>query len=201
MNRPLSLILLIILLSLFAGCEKEPERMDDYLVDFATLLKEGTGYRFRLDNNRVLIPGEMNDYKGEEGQRVILNYIPLKGDTIRIRRLSDIFTDVIQTDGFPEEYTGDPVKILSVWVGGNHLNMIMEIEYHSVVHKVSLLRDPSTPTVDLWFSHSRNGDPRGHPQTMYASFSLQALYAGEGGNITPFRLFINTDRGMREFHF
>ncbi len=25
-----------------SGCDKEPERMDDYLVEFATLLKEGS---------------------------------------------------------------------------------------------------------------------------------------------------------------
>lgn len=200
MNSPLSLLMAIILLSLLTGCEKEPERMDDYLVDFATLQKEGTEYRFRLDNNRIVIPTGVDDYKGNEGQRVILNYVPLNGDTIQIRRISDIFTDVIQEDGFPERYTDDPVKIQSVWVGGDYLNMIMEIEYHSLAHKVSLLRDPSSASVDLWFSHSRNNDPHGYPQMMYASFSLQSLHPGSNGTI-PLRLFINTHTGMREFHF
>ena len=186
MNSPLSLLMSIILLSLLTGCEKEPERMDDYLVDFATLLKEGTEYRFRLDNNRIVIPTGVDDYKGNEGQRVILNYVPLNGDTIQIRRISDIFTDVIQEDGFPERYTDDPVKIQSVWVGGDYLNMIMEIEYHSVPHKVSLLRDPSTASVDLWFSHSRNNDPHGYPQMMYASFSLQSLRPASNGTTIPF---------------
>ena len=201
MNRPRSLLLLIMLLSLSAGCDKEPERMDNYLVEFATLLKEGTGYRFGLDNNRIVIPEKPDDYEGNEGQRVILNYTPLKGDTIRIRHITDIFTGVIQTAGFPEQYAGDPVKILSIWVGGEYLNMILETEYHSVAHKVSLLRDPSSAPADLWFSHSRNNDPPGYPQKMYASFSLQHLRAGSNGSAIPFRLFINTDTGVREFHF
>lgn len=200
MKREITILWLSCLLLLFAGCEKEPKRMDDYLVDFATLLEEGTGYRFRLDNNRIMIPKGVDDYKGKEGQRVILNYIPLKGDTIQVRRISDIFTGMIQPDGFPEGYVDDPVKIKSVWVGGDYLNMIMEIEYHSVPHVVSLFRDHSSGTIDLWFSHSRNNDPRGYPQTMYTSFSLQRLRSESNNALIPFRLFINSQTGQRTFH-
>jgi len=39
-----------------SGCDKKPERMDDYLVEFATLLKEGSSIRFQLDNGQLLIP-------------------------------------------------------------------------------------------------------------------------------------------------
>lgn len=201
MKSPLSLLMPIILLSLLTGCEKEPERMDNYLVNFATVLKEESGYRFRLDNNRTVIPKIMDDYKGSEGQRVILNYTPLKGDTIHVRRISDIFTDVIQQNGFPERYVDDPVRIQSVWVAGDYLNMIIEIEYHSVPHVVSLFRDHLSDTVNLWFSHSRNNDPRGYQRTMYASFSLQSLRNGSNSTAIPFRLFIHTPAGMREFQF
>ncbi len=199
MKRPLSLLIPILLLSLLTGCEKEPERMDNYLVNFATVRKENTHYRFRLDNNQLLVPEKLDDYNGRDGQRVIINYTPLKGDTVHIRRISDIFTDVIQLDGFPEKYVDDPVKIQSVWVGSNYLNMIMEIEYHSVPHVVSLFSDPSSDTIDLWFSHSRNNDPRGYQRRMYASFSLQHLRDGSTTTPIPFRLFINTPGGRREF--
>lgn len=200
MRREIIVLGLSFLFFLTAGCEKEPERMDDYLVDFATLVKEGTAYRFRLDNNRVLIPKEVTDYSGNNGQRVILNYVPLKGDSIRIRSISDIFTDSIQTDGFPERYSNDPVKILSVWVGGGYLNMILEMEYHSVAHRAALFSDPSSPSVDLWFSHSRENDPRGYPQKLYASFSLHSLHTATNNAAIPFRLFIHTYTGIRELH-
>lgn len=200
MRREIIVLWLFFLFLLVTGCEKETNRMDDYLVDFATVLKEGASYRFRLDNNRIVIPKMLDDYKGNVGQRVILNYSPLKGDTIHVRGITNIFTDVIQTDGFPEQYTGDPVKIQSIWVGGDYLNMVLEIEYHSVPHKVSLLRDHASDSVDLWFSHSRNNDPRGYPQKMYASFSLQHLRSADSSSTIPFRLFIHTYSGMREFH-
>ena len=199
MRREIIVVVFSFLFFLTAGCEKEPKRMDDYLVDFATLLKEGSTYRFRLDNNRILIPQEVTDYSGNNGQRVILNYVPLRGDSIRIRSISDIFTGGIQTDGFPERYSNDPVKILSVWVGGGYLNMILEMEYHSVAHRVALFSDASSPTVDLWFSHSRENDPRGYPQKLYASFSLHSLRTSANSAVIPFRLFINTHTGIREF--
>jgi len=194
------LVLCITLLMLTAdGCEKEPKRMDDYFVEFATVKREGTGYRFLLDNGRLLIPLE-TDYTGKEGQRVILNYVPWQGDTVKINYISDIFTGVVQSDAFPERYPKDPVKIQSVWVGGDYLNMAIEIEYHSKPHKVALFRDLSSPTIDLWFSHSRENDPPGYPQIMYASFLLSSLRTLNRDSI-PFKVFIQTYDGLREMQF
>ena len=198
--KSILLVLWVALLLLpAAGCEKEPKRLDDYFVDFATVKKEGAGYRFLLDNGRLLIPKE-TDYTGNEGQRVILNYVPWQGDTVKINYITDIFTGVVQSDGFPERYVKDPVKIQSIWVGGDYLNMIIEVEYHSKPHKVALFRDLSSPTVDLWFSHSRENDPPGYPQMMYASFLLSSLRT-QNGVSTPFRVFIRTRDGLRDMQF
>jgi hypothetical protein len=83
--------LVFLLILLLSSCEKDPGRMDDYLVEFATVVKENSKYRFRLDNGRLLIPEEVKDYSGEEGQRVILNYVPLGGDAIKINFVSNIY--------------------------------------------------------------------------------------------------------------
>ena len=199
MKSTLLALLIALLLLQAAGCDKEPKRLDDYFVDFTTVQKEGAGYRFLLDNGRLLIPRE-TDYTGNEGQRVILNYVPWQGDTVKINHISDIFTGFVQSDGFPERYKNDPVKIQSVWVGGDYLNMIIEVEYHSKAHKVALFRDLSSPTVDLWFSHSREDDPPGYPQMMYASFLLSSLRTQSGDSV-PFRVFIQTYDGQREMQF
>ncbi|SCD21199.1 NigD-like protein [Proteiniphilum saccharofermentans] len=173
--------------------------MDDYLVEFATVVKENSNYRFRLDNGRLLIPDEVKDYSGEEGQRVILNYIPLGGDAIKINFVSNIFTGTIQSDGFPQNYSDDPVKIQSVWVGGDWLNLVLEIEYLNMPHKVALFRDRSSSSVDLYFSHSSENDPPGYPRMMYASFLLSDLREQVGSSPVPFRFFINTYTGIRIF--
>ena len=64
--------------------------MENYLVEFATVIKENSKYHFKLDNGRVLIPDESKQYSGEGGQRVILNYTPLEGDAIKINSVSKI---------------------------------------------------------------------------------------------------------------
>ena len=81
----------MVLSILLAGCSKEPDRMDDYLVEFATLLREAGSIRFALDNGRVLVP--VNDEKASgDNANVLLNYVPLKGDSIKINYASPIFT-------------------------------------------------------------------------------------------------------------
>lgn len=196
--RSYTVTLLVFLFLFLFGCKKDPERMDDYLVEFATVVKESSNYRFRLDNGRLLIPEEIKNYSGDNGQRVILNYIPLEGDAIKINYVSDIFTGTVQRDGYPNDYSNDPVKIQSVWIGGDWLNLIVETEYHSTPHKVSLLLDPSSDSTDLYFSHSSNGDPPGYPRKMYLSFLLSDLRE-QAGMPVPFRLFINSYTGIRIF--
>lgn len=190
---------IVLLLLPLPSCEKEPQRLDDYFVDFATVKKDNAAYRFQLDNGRLLIPFE-TDYSGQEGQRVIINYVPLQGDTVKIQSIGDILTGAVQSEGFPQKLTKDPVKIQSIWVGGDYLNMIIEAEYHSKPHRVALFRDASSPTPDLYFSHSREQDPAGYPQKMYASFLLSSLRTGKATPIS-FRLFIQTYDGLREIPF
>lgn len=155
---------------------------------------------FQLDNQRILIPKELKNYSGNNGQRVILNYTPLRGDTIKVNDVANIFTGAIQLPGFFQQPSKDPVKIQSVWVGGDYLNMIFETEYHSEQHLIGLfIMDPSSTPKELYFSHSRNNDPPGYPQTFYASFLISSLRPAGSSDPVSFRLFVNTYTGMREF--
>ncbi len=177
--------------------------MDDYFVEFATLLKEGSSIRFQLDNGQLLTPESNNNIKGEHKQRVILNYTPLDDDLIKVNQVSPIYTGAIEK-GYPERYSNDPVKVQSVWVSGGYLNLIIEVEYFEKPNTLALLRNPEATSIDLYLSHSRNSDLPGYLQVMHASFLLSALRPGpehskESNGPVPFRLFINTHTGMRVF--
>ncbi|MDD3074918.1 MAG: NigD-like C-terminal domain-containing protein [Proteiniphilum sp.] len=189
----------ILVVLLLTSCEAEPERLDDYFLEFATVKWDGGECLFRLDNGRLLIP-QSTDYTGKEGQRVVLSYTPLQGDTVKINRVSEIFTAPLLTEGFPNKLAKEPVKIQSIWVGGDYLNMIIETEYHSKPHKVALFQDTTSSTIDLHFSHSRESDPPGYPQVMYCSFLLESLRT-KNEDFIPFRLFIHTYDGLREIPY
>lgn len=179
------------------ACGKESGRIDDFLVEFATVVKPADKITFQLDNNKSLIPKELKDFSGKDGQRVILNYTPLRGDTVRVNSISDIFTGTIQESDNVDALIKDPVKIQSVWVGGNYLNLILEIEYYDKTHVIGLFRDTKPSAVELHFSHSRNGDKPGYSKKLYASFLLSAIKTSNSP--TPFRFHINTHNGVRVF--
>jgi hypothetical protein len=187
-----------ILLVFITGCKEESWRMDDFKVDFVTVLNENTQFRFQLDNGQILTSINPEVYNGENGQRVVMNYTPLEDNRIRIRGVSNIFTGNIRNEGYSEQLAKEPVRIQSVWFAGNYLNMILEIQVHSVPHTIGLYRNPASETIDLHFSYSRNNDPAGNARMLYASFRLNELREEENSPVS-FRLFMNTYSGGREF--
>lgn len=195
-NRFILFSVCLILLPLVA-CEEDLPRMDDYLVDYATLNKSGNTVTFQLDNNRIIFPKDNKEYPGLNDQRAIINYSPYKDDTVKINNVSPIFTDKIRLQGFQETVHNDPVKVQSIMVSGDYLNLVLEIEYHSKPHSIALFQKTDLPI--LYFSHSRNDDPPGYPQMMYSSFSLTKLRNEGSTEHIPFSLFINTHEGLREF--
>jgi hypothetical protein len=193
-------LLVILSLTLIQGCDKKPERMDDFLAEFATVIKQGDTYRFKLDNGKVLSPIEVKDFHGSDGDRVILYWTPLNGDKIEIKNITPVFSGDVLFEGYPENYKNDPLKIISVWVEGDYLNLILEIEYHSTPHTIALYKDTSTEGTDLYLSHSMNNDPPGYFQIMYASFRLSKLKSLKETEV-PFRLFIYSNKELRQFNF
>lgn len=191
-------ILIILFLFTFVGCDKEIQRIDDYMVEFATVIKQSGNYSFKLDNGTILTPQEDIKFKSEDGIRVILNWVPSNSNIVKINSVSPIYTGKVQNSGYPESYFKEPIKIQSIWIGGDYLNMIYEIEYNSLQHKISLLRDMDSNYIDLYFSHSRNNDPRGYPKMIYSSFLLSDIRDAEIDGETPFNLYINTDKGLRK---
>ena len=199
MKKRIPVLIALLLWVSLPGCNKEEQRLDSYFVEFATVIVEGTNYRFRLDDGTLLTPRSLS-YKGFHGQRVLLNFVRLEGENIKVRKIINIFTADIRQHGFPEEYRNAPVKIESIWVRGGYLNLVLEIEYHDKDHQFALFRDRSAATIDLYLSHDTNNDPPGSIQKRYASFNLKDLRNGSTDPI-PFRVIINSYTGTRIFNF
>ncbi len=192
------LIYLIGVLIFTFGCDKDVMRLDDFYLEFATVTKSAKGLNFELDDYRILTPEKAPNYTGNEGQRVILNYTPLKDNTIKINSISDIHTGAIQYTDNTDTIPTDMVKVQSVWTAGKYLNMIIEVEYFDIEHSVGIVRNISTPDINLYFTHSTNNDPRGYQKKMYISFSLSP-FMNESNIDTPINLFVNTYDGIKKY--
>ena len=182
-------------LLLFFGCEKESIRIDDFFVEFAIVKKNESNFAFLLDNGKVLTLKSPTNLDLEDGKRVILNYTPLEDGFIKVNSARRVFMDSIKIDGYPENIKTDPVKIISVWVSGNYLNMSLESDYHSKAHQAALFRDMNVNEQTLYFSYSREDDPAGAPTLTYLSFNLESLQKKN------FTVYINTYKGKRKLQF
>lgn len=189
-------ILFLALLFLTLSCQKEMERMDNLFLEFATVEKQSSAIRFRLDNQQLLTPKSNPGYKGRVGQRVILNYTPLSGDTIKINQVVNIFTSILEEREQPM-LNWNPIWLQSAWVSGGYLNMIIEVEYYQGGHKLELTRNKEKAPADIFLYFSREKDPPGFRQKMYLSFSLQPL-TEDDDPVETLNLYLNTeDDGIR----
>ena len=200
MKKRKLLFFTVAILLLISSCRDDSFRVDDYLVEFATTKFESNTYHFILDNGEILTPEKIESFNGKTGQRVLLNYILLKGNRIQIRHILPIFTGHIETNDLPSQNEIDPVKLQSVWIGGNYLNLIFEVEYHSKAHSISLVRDISSSSPEIHLLHSRNDDLRGYQRIMHASFNLESLRSEFGETSIPLIFHIKTYSGFRQIN-
>lgn len=191
-------IYLLLLVFLTIGCEKEIERMDDFFVEFATVKQYPDKVGFVLDNYRELLPENAFQYSGEDGQRVILNYTPVMEDIVRINSLSDVYTSNIIIDNDIDFSIIEKVKLQSVWVGGDYLNIIFEAEFYEKNPSVGVLLDSNSEGINLYFAFKRNGDSPGYQRKFYTSFALDLIISDSEDN-TPFKFYIDTYDGLKEY--
>lgn len=189
-----------LLFFLFIGCEKDPTRMDNFFIEFATIDRGGEELTFVLDNHkRLLSPSHKTNI--EDGKRVILNYTPISGDEVRVNSLSLVFSSDIKMYDRVSELNNDPIKIQSVWVGGDYLNMIFYMDFFEENHSIGVLRDINSEGIDLYFAHDRNDDPLGYQKKIFASFPISILKSESiEGDTVPFTLHIDTYLGRVEYN-
>ena len=193
MRNRTTLIFSVLVLLFFVSCDKKDSRIPDFLVEFATVIKNESSITIQLDNGNILTPEpSSNKLDIEHGSRVIINYTPLENSSIKINSIQQIFLGNIE-EGFPEQLVSNPIKIISIWVSGSYLNISLQADYHSKPHSVSLFRDTNAEKPTLYLSYSREDDPAGAPTRMYLSFNLGDLPNED------FIVYIDTYDGKRRF--
>ncbi|MDD2475354.1 MAG: NigD-like C-terminal domain-containing protein [Dysgonamonadaceae bacterium] len=194
MKNKFTILFLLIIIPFFFSCEKEMERLDNFLVEFAIVLKTASStISFKLDNGTILIPEKSTTNELENGNRVLMNYTPLENNTIQINNIRKVFMESYHDKGYPEKVIKDPIKVISIWQSGKYLNMSFVVDYHSKTHTTGLFRDIEAEETTFYFSYSREEDPPGAPTQTYLSFNMEEL---QDKNFT---VIVNTYDGVRKF--
>lgn len=120
------------------------------------------------------------------GQRVIAGFSMLEGQStppvVDVYQLYKVLTKPIFQNPSPEESDSlghDRIQIVSVWVGGGHLNVrfrYMAAFYTIRPHFINMVyesREPSAPgVIDLAFRHNAQGSPRDRWRNGCVSFPI-----------------------------
>lgn len=206
--------LLTCLMLLACGCSGDEPSAQMTLADIVTF----GGYRsgrpvFTLrkngDSPLITLTGEdgrtLKDV--EEGQRVLLRYLPTSGEAytsgdVAVRSVVRINYDKLRK-GPLEGWDADPVYMLALWRTGEYLNIECKVEYADEARRFYLVLDEDTasdPVPQLYLMHDMGDAPANFSRHIYASWDMSALWNGEGCRGVTVHLR-DSNRGIDEVTF
>lgn len=144
--------------------------------------------------------------------RIISNYEVVQAEGtegVRLYAVSAAIAPVpLPADKFADGVKTDPVDVLSIWLGRNYLNLMLEVkaqharhQFHFVENRVTVDAEARRSSVELTLYHDDGGDTQAYTQRAYCSVPL-AGYAVEGVDVVELDFHVHTYSGeVSTYHF
>lgn len=175
------------LLFLMTACGDDDYNYPPVKLEFVTV-KSGADGRIQ-----TLIPDKGNalsvveDYSGstisaDSEARVMSNYEVLPdGNAVKIYALQSVS---VLTPQVRDNVKHDPVEVISIWLGGGYLNMILNIKLNNAKeHTLGIVEDLSdfdaNGVVSMLLYHDANGDKEYYNRRAYVSVPLSKYVDSE----------------------
>lgn len=162
-----------------------------YLFDIATVeVQNDKTFVLRLDDGTRLCPVDLNVYyTPKDRQRVFVNFTILSEKenscdySIRINDIWDILTKspILLTAENADSIGNDPVKVKSIWIGSDFLNVDFLFNYNGVKpHAINLVKNtlvtpPDDGKIHLEFRHNSYQSPSIRLYEGFVCFDLKSL--------------------------
>lgn len=181
---------------LFYSCLDDDDgySLDKFWIDIATVVPlNETSFYLRMDDGTTLWPAApiYSNYKPKENQRAFVNFTILSDAKdgydhwVKINRIDDILTkDIAENKGAKNDsiYGIDPVKVSSIWVGDNYLNVHLKAYFGGVkkhfVNLIPLDEEDGKKVYEL--RHNAYDDPPGYLRGSLVSFRLPDFQTPDG---------------------
>jgi hypothetical protein len=202
-----ALCTVLALLLLDACNDEEGYSMDNAWYSIATVnpLSDDT-YSLTLDNGTTLWPAatDVPWYSPKHKRRAVVVYTVLSDKfqgydhAVKILDIQNVLTKAVAGDlgeKNDEEYGGDPVRILNMWIGDGYLNVEFGFKNGGlgVVHYINLVKIEHADTPYYFeFRHNAYGDNTSYAQKGIVAFDLSDIYGKEEIELT---VKINTFEG------
>ncbi len=175
----------------FTAFSCDDSNSGNYLFDIATVeVQDDETFVLRLDDGTRLWPMATDvRYVGKNGQRVFVNYTILSEKensynySIKINDIWNILTKspLLLTAENVDSIGNDPVKVRSMWIGNDFLNVDFFFNYGGIrPHAINLVKNTLTPPPDdekihLEFRHNSYQSPSTRLYEGFVCFDLKSL--------------------------
>ena len=194
MRRAVNTLLVCLTVLLVCGCSGDEPAAQMTLADIVTFGGYSSGcpvftLRKNGDSPLITLTGDagrtLKDV--EEGQRVLLRYLPQNGEAytsgnVSVRSVVRINYDKLRK-GPLDGWDADPVYMLALWRTGEYLNLECRVEYADEARRFYLVIDEETasdPVPQLYLMHDMGDAPANFQRHIYASWDMSAIWNTEG---------------------
>ena len=173
------------------ACGEEDYRYPDVKLEFLTATSNAQGTLTTIvtddgQKHEVIKDGAGLGLKKDTVVRIACNYEQTAEGVILYKAVRAVSPLPQAPDKFTEGISKDPADVLSIWMGWDYLNLMLEVKaqtgkqlFHFVEEEVETNRDNGTKSVRISLFHDEQEDVRAYTQRVYASIPLRH-YCTEG---------------------
>lgn len=177
----LSIIRLLVLLLIMASCGEEEYYYPSVKMEFVTIESGGDGRIKTLIPDKGEILPVLQDLTGSTispnaSARVMCNYETME-DGAKIYSLQSLLTPTPKPKDdpvFKDKEGKDPVEVVSIWLGRDYLNMILNLKVSTEKgHTFGIIDSKFGEMLNLVLYHDADGDEKYYNRRAYISVPLR----------------------------
>ena len=199
--------LFLLMLAALAACGEDEYHYPPVKLEYLTGYSDGnaTLQSIRTDQGEVLPvwrDGTGLSFTPDSLMRMVTNYEMAEEGAILYAAVAAIAPVPLTEDKFTDGIKTDPAEILSIWMGQDYLNIVLNIKRQNGTHLLHFIEDKveedgNRTDVHLRLYHDAGGDVPAYTSRAYLSVPLQP-YARKDGGITRVYFSLNTYEGATE---
>jgi len=200
----LHIISVLGMLLILSSCSNDEYRYPSVQMEFVTAQTNNKGQvqSFITDKNKeyvVSMDKSSKNYETNQLKRIVTNYelVPSDKDTTACiyTSIATISSQPKKAQEFKDSIKTDPAEVLSIWMGMNYLNIVLNVLSQNKTHRFAFIQENAIIdkngriNIPIQLYHDNSNDVMAFTQRVYLSIPL-SLYAGNDnkGAIISFSL-------------
>jgi hypothetical protein len=182
---------------LLSSCKSDDSTYPPVQLEFVTAQTNDNGKLATIttdSNNSYTVSSDKsnNVFAADSTLRIVANYafdVVEKDTTVCIYASAKAISTLPQTADKFKEIITDPAQVLSIWLGRNYLNIVLNVLAQSKTHKFAFIEEAVTTdaegrkNISILLYHDNNGDLEAYTKRAYISIPLSQYTSTDNKDI------------------